>query len=59
MDFTKLSPSDVKNNPRIILAKPRSPKEECELTTRLGMVQQTEEKYLEENPDAKRNLTPQ
>ena len=39
IDLKKLRPSDIKNNPRVILAKPRSPREEAELTTRVGMVE--------------------
>ena len=57
MDLTKVRVSDIKNNPRVILAKPRSVKEECELPTRLVMVQKIAEQYNVENPEGKQNLT--
>ena len=46
VDCTKVRASDVKNNPRVIFSKPRSPKEEAELTTRQEMVNNIVEQYM-------------
>ena len=50
-------PSDVKNNPRVILPKPRSEKEEVELTTRVTLVTKEVKSYLEGLETEPSNLT--
>ena len=47
LDFRGIRPTDVKNNPRTQLPKPRSPKEEAELLTRATLTENEFKIYIE------------
>ena len=56
MGYRKLRPTNVKNNPRVQLAKSRPVKEEGELITRETMIKRTSVKFLG-NQEKRENLT--
>ena len=57
LNFSQMGPSDVKNNPRVILPRPRSVKEEVELTTRATLVTHEVHQYLNSLENQPDNLT--
>ena len=57
ISFSNLIPSDVKNNPWVILPKPRSEKEEVELTTRATLITKEVQSYLDRSEAQPENLT--
>ena len=58
VDFRKVRASDVKNNPRAIMAKPTNVRSEAEFEARRQMVEDTVNNFLMEHPEPEKNLTP-
>ena len=57
LDFRNLIPSDIKINPRVQLPKPRSDREERELSTRKTMVLKEVREYLARVEQVQDSLT--
>ena len=57
MSFRNLRASDIKNNPRVVLPRPRHAKEEAELATRGTMVKQEYRAYVQKQPEPPKVLT--
>ena len=57
LDFRKVHPTDIKNNPRVKLCKSRPPREEAELETRQSIFEEETKSFLREVEGAD-NLTP-
>ena len=56
IDFGKLRATDLQNNPRIYLPKPRPDREEIELAARAHLMKQATLTYMQQHTDSKGNL---